>query len=374
MPCPAPRAVCSLLATAALLLNAVPLAGQCPGYTYPPRPGGSSGGGVTPPGPGVTPGPTSPGPAGPATPARPAAPRPAGPGDVVGPTTGGPRGPAGPVSGPTTGGSGPAAPQPGAAKPAGGPTTGPRGPAGPAAPAAAPGRPANRTPMVLTHGPTGDRMLRIDWDHPVHVPPAPTTGTHTQVPEPTTLSAAELLRRIAGDDTRPMLVLRECPNCKGSDLALLRSDAPNERTLLLTSFFHCVRLPAEAGEPDHPFAPLFPDHGHLFLCQADGSGRVEFDGQQTQSALWQAMRGVLAESRAGQRFDAKAAADELLQLLAQVDRLDAAEADQLAVLDGELARTRPDKRRVQELQDRLQQIGSERAALLEQAARLRRPE
>ncbi len=112
------------------------------------------------------------------------------------------------------------------------------------------------TPLTLTHGFTVQALLQIEWDNAVWTPPE-RTGTQA-VPLPLAPDAA--IAYLAGSDQRPLLVLRECPNCRGTDLALLRTDVPNERTILLTRFFHCVRLPAEVRTPGHAFADRFQRH------------------------------------------------------------------------------------------------------------------
>ena len=47
-------------------------------------------------------------------------------------------------------------------------------------------------------------------------------------------------------------MLRECYLCKGSDVALLSRELNNDRTILLTNWFHCVKLPANTTAADHP--------------------------------------------------------------------------------------------------------------------------
>ena len=71
------------------------------------------------------------------------------------------------------------------------------------------------------------------------------------------LSSETVFRTLAGTDPRPLLVLRECAFCNGTDDALLSKGADNERTFLLSTWFHCVKLPVDVLKPDHPYYELF---------------------------------------------------------------------------------------------------------------------
>src|SRR5262245_41475270 len=130
-------------------------------------------------GPASTPSPTSPSPSGPS------APRPAGP------TA--PAAPGAPGAGPATGGGAPSAPG------FGGPATG-----------------APRVVLRQQRGSTSKGRLRIDWRQPV--PPVP-EGTATYAES--ALPLAEALQVLWEGDERPLLVLRECSFCQGTDQALL---------------------------------------------------------------------------------------------------------------------------------------------------------
>jgi hypothetical protein len=260
----------------------------------------------------------------------------------------GARSPTGP-SGPGTGT--PARDQPGPTS-SSGPTT------GGGAPAARRG-----TPLTLTHGLTAQRLLEIAWDNAVFAPPEPAAGTQAAT---LPLPAEAAFAYIAGSDKRPLLVMRECPACRGTDLALLRTDVANERTLLLTRFFHCVRLPTNVAAPEHAFARLFTGHVHLFLCDGDGGNRVDFSGTQSQSEVIQAMRKAIERNR---DIDATGALNELQKALAQLDRVDAQEADTRLAIDKELDQ-RSDRTRVVELQKRGNALVAERKAILARIAEL----
>ena len=70
-------------------------------------------------------------------------------------------------------------------------------------------------------GPSAKSYLSIKWDYPVYVPPdeKPVEGTHTKRKRQA-LSREDVFAQIANDDPRPLLVLRECKVCNGTDDAL----------------------------------------------------------------------------------------------------------------------------------------------------------
>lgn len=110
------------------------------------------------------------------------------------------------------------------------------------------------------------------------------------------LSSEAVFRTLAGNDPRPLLVLRECDVCNGTDDALLSKGVDNERTFLMSTWFHCVKLPVDVLKQDHPFYELFghDDPEHLFVSMPDGSLKVKLESQTSRTELWDAMGQVLA--------------------------------------------------------------------------------
>jgi hypothetical protein len=224
--------------------------------------------------------------------------------------------------------------------------------------------------MTFTHGATSKKLLEIDWDYPVYEPSKQSEGG--TVAGVNALAADAALKYIVGDDPRPLLVMRECTQCQGSDIALLSREFANERTLLLTSWFHCVKLPAHVMHTHHPFRNLFPQHSHLFLAQVNGDGRVDFDGMQNQKQLWKVMGELLAASyEAKGTHNAEQATKDLLTLLAQFDIVDEKEARVIKDLDVELEKRGAKSSRAQKLQGELQALGEEKKALLARERELR---
>jgi hypothetical protein len=156
-------------------------------------------------------------------------------------------------------------------------------------------------PTTRPHGPTTRELLQIRWDYPVYGGgPATASDGAAQVEIRHALAREEALRFIARDDPRPLLVLRECPNCNRTERALLTPGVDNEKTILLSRWFHCVRLAMDVGEHDHPLHALFPrdDAEHLFVCAADGSGRIALEAFTSRTDLWSAMTTTLTQAYA----------------------------------------------------------------------------
>lgn len=168
-------------------------------------------------------------------------------------------------------------------------------------------------------------MYTSDWV-------APKEGTYV-VPSREALPREAALRELAKDDPRPLLVLRECSVCNKTDDALLKPGIDNERTLYLARFFHCVKLPVDVLSPDHPFHALFPDKGseHLFVCAADGSGKVPLESETSRVELWSAMDRVATAAYGESPLAAWQALQRTIERLDDVDlrieELEAREAE-----------------------------------------------
>ena len=100
-------------------------------------------------------------------------------------------------------------------------------------------------PVLRAHA-RADEPARVE--HQLGLPglraEARTIGEHSRsVETKRTLPPEEAYAMLAGEDHRPLLVLRECMTCNGTDDALMTRKADNERTMLLSRWFHCVKLP-----------------------------------------------------------------------------------------------------------------------------------
>lgn len=206
-------------------------------------------------------------------------------------------------------------------------------------------------PLDLERRKTSKERLKIRWDHVV-----PSVG---EQPVP----LAEALQRITHGDARPLLVLRECSACAGTDQAILHRNMTHERVVLLSHWFHCVRLPNHVIDATHPLHALFAEElpPHFYFLQPDGTGKVAFDGRQPQSKLLEAMLDVLRRSYVE---DAGEAADRWARLLARFDHLDTLRESVQDQLDAEVERHGPGTALGNELRAQLAKVDADMTAAL----------
>jgi len=145
-------------------------------------------------------------------------------------------------------------------------------------------------------GQSAKTVLKIAWDYPTYAVDQPAKSGSVAKAARRALSAQEAFRYVAGNDTRPLLVLRECLTCNGTDDALLSKGVDNERTFLLSTWFHCVKLPVDVMQKDHPFYEMFghEDVEHLFVASSDGSLKFPLESDTSRTQLWESMGRVLA--------------------------------------------------------------------------------
>lgn len=126
------------------------------------------------------------------------------------------------------------------------------------------------------------KRLKVRWTYPVPV-------------SEEALDFETAIAEIRGSDPRPLLILRDCDHCKGKDHALLSRTLDNEKTLLFTQWFHCVKLDRRIVEKSHPWHAVFEgEHPPHMLCMAwDGTKRYELDGKQKQSKLWKVLTAII---------------------------------------------------------------------------------
>lgn len=198
----------------------------------------------------------------------------------------------------------------------------------------------------------------MDWSYPVF---KSKEGARSGKQEGTVAQAVaaalperEAFLYLSGQDRRPLLVLRECKTCNGTDNALLSTAEDNARTFVMARWFHCVKLPTQVLEADHPFHALFDEEHppHLFLCRWDGSDPVALQGDQSRTELWDAMLGVLASNYAG---NAKAAVAEIEKVLAQYDVMDARLEQIQKSIEKAAEDENPNSRKMKALQKEIEQ-------------------
>jgi hypothetical protein len=220
-------------------------------------------------------------------------------------------------------------------------------------------------------------MLEIEWVHPVwrraEPPSKPGERTVAQ-PVASALPLEQAYEVVTDGDRRPVLILRECERCKGTDHAFLSRTLDNEQTVLLAHWFRCVKLPPHVLTEKHPLHNLFKRDTegeripHLFFVDPDGSNKAELPGDQPQTELWKVMFGFLERCYAE---DAKAAIKELRQVLGQFDKLDAEEALVKGRLDKEVEKNGLASDKVRNFEADLLKLGKEREKLLAREKALR---
>lgn len=232
--------------------------------------------------------------------------------------------------------------------------------------------------LDFRRGKSAKKLLEIDWVYPVWKPvesAKPASDQHTVVKQvERALPIAQAYELVTDGDRRPVLILRECERCKGTDHAFLSRTLDNEQTVLLAHWFRCVKLPPNVLTENHPFYNLFKREKegekipHLFFVDPDGSNKSELPGDQPQTQLWQTMFSYLDRCYAE---DAKASIKELRQLLSQFDKLDAEEQLVKGRLDKEIEKNGPESAKVKKFEADLAKLGKDREKLVAREKELR---
>ena len=215
--------------------------------------------------------------------------------------------------------------------------------------------------------------------YPVYKPvtggssPTP-SGQTSAVQVERALPAEQAFAYVADGDKRPLLILRECERCKGTDHALLSRSLDNEQTVLLTQWFRCIKLPPNVLDEKHPFANLWKREKegdripHLFFADPDGGNRRELPGDQPQSELWTTMLSYLDRCYAE---SAKEALKEMRQLLSQYDKLDIDEQAIKVRIDKETEKNGPRSPRLKDFDADLAKVEKARTKLRAREKELR---
>jgi hypothetical protein len=193
------------------------------------------------------------------------------------------------------------------------------------------------------------KYLEIEWTYPVHQEEreAPVAGTVARRAR-RALTREQALRVIAGEDPRPLLVLRECKWCNGTDKALLGEGVDNEKTFLLSRWFHCVKLPQDVLEDDHPFRNLFGEKNveHLFVSTHDGANHIPLESERSRAELWEAMTTLLeVDYKQKYRMSLK----KVTKLLDEFDVVDARYQEVVARRDEILEEEGPKSRKLKKV-------------------------
>jgi len=218
--------------------------------------------------------------------------------------------------------------------------------------------------------PTSRAELDIDWTYPVYDRRVAADGERSQsVEAKRALSLEEAYGKVSGEDRRPLLVLRECLTCTGTDDALMTRDADNEKTMLMSRWFHCVKLAPDVLDDDNAFHALFggDDPSHLFVARWNGEGRLDLNGQQSRTELWEVM-GDLLLSEYEKKPDR--ALKELYQILGKYDRIDERVQALASQIDEVIEKEGPKSSKAKKLKKELTKLNQERSDLREKAVRV----
>jgi len=233
--------------------------------------------------------------------------------------------------------------------------------------------------LDFRRGKTAKKLLEVEWTYPVW---KPVNDSNLPKPGQTTvavevehaLPVAQAYELVRDGDKRPLLVLRECEKCKGTDHALLSRSLDNEQTVMMTKWFHCVKMPTNVLTKNHPFTNLFVREKegeripHLFFADPDGSNRAELPGDQAQTQLWETMFSYLERCYEG---DAKKSIRELRKVLSQYDSIDGMEQAVKERLDKEMEKNGPESPRLKKFEADLAKLGKERDELKAKETALR---
>ncbi len=214
---------------------------------------------------------------------------------------------------------------------------------------------------------TSRELLNVSWDYPVYVSEteaAEVAGNYSRARGPRkALPVEKAYLEITQEDQRPLLVLRECDACEGTDDALLSTRFDNEKTMLKAQWFHLVKLPTHVTDDSHPFHNLFGEQEmpHLFLASHDGSRVVPLDGGQSQTDLWHAMDELLEHAYLP---DHERSLKKQLKLLDALDGLDEEENRLAADLDDVIEKKGPKAPKAKSLRKKLERVRAEREEAL----------
>lgn len=218
-------------------------------------------------------------------------------------------------------------------------------------------------PKVI-RGPSARSILKLQWEYPSYVEDVEDADGRTAAKRARrALSREDALKYIAGKDPRPLLILRECKTCNGTDDALLsRGVVDNEKTFLLARWFHCVKLPVAVLEPDHPFHNLFDekDPEHMFLCAANGSSRLGLESERSRVELWGAMNQVLV---ANYQQGPEDVVKRMVKAIDRFDQVDTRVAELEKKLDKILETDGAESKKLKKVQEEILAAKQERAEL-----------
>lgn len=199
---------------------------------------------------------------------------------------------------------------------------------------------------------TSRQRLVVRWRAPAPV--------HDKV-----LAFSAAIAELRGSDPRPLLVLRDEAS---ADVALFKPDRrENETTLLLTQWFHCIKIGRHVLSAGHPWHALFAGRKPplMLLVGDDGKLVTPITGVRERRDLHAAMVRVL---KADYSKDPMAAVKLWLPVLDTFDEADRTESEYTDKYH--LAREEGDKRREKRYGSKIKLARTKRDSAKKREARL----
>ncbi|MCA8956290.1 MAG: hypothetical protein KDC87_09450 [Planctomycetes bacterium] len=222
----------------------------------------------------------------------------------------------------------------------------------------------------MTRLATSKELLELDWHYPVAHTFRETQrtgkGTSAVFVEQALPRATAFLKVNGEGNRKPLLVLRECVKCKGTEHALFDRRLDNEKTKLLCQWFYCVKLPPEVLDAKHPFRNLFAKEKppHLFACKWDGTEITEFSGEQTQSELHKTLVRLI---QGAYQKDPAPALKSMLRYLSEFDKFDGLLLTYEQKLQAEMLLPKPRAASLAKLKTQIERTKARRAEAMKRA-------
>ena len=189
----------------------------------------------------------------------------------------------------------------------------------------------------------------------------------TRVTAEIKLKQEQAIQHLRKDDPRPLLILRDCEGCANKEGDLLKRSLMDERFILGTDWFHCVKLPHEVIEEDNVLSSLFTGKSpaHVVVATWDAKTIVPIK-RASAKGMWQGMSKVLKKDYKG---SADKAVKSLQRMLVEYDKIDGRVADLELQLEAKEARGKD--ARARKIRNQLASLEKDRDDLIKQEEKLR---
>lgn len=203
---------------------------------------------------------------------------------------------------------------------------------------------------------TSKSRLNIDWcgAGPVH--------------DEQIVDAEGLIRSIAGDDGKPLMILRRSKQADKRIQKLLDAALKSERFQLAARWFNCIQVDDAVLEKDHAYHLLFKGANPpaLLLASPDGKKIEDFLGTKADKINWNDISSVLTASYKG---NPTKAVKGLERLLSKFDALDNKRKELNAQI--ERCNEKQDAAKLKKLKVKMEEQEKERQEVLAEEKELR---